>query len=345
MTSRTATTRTATAPTAATVTAAALALLSAAMGMPAASAEPGRDAGSTGGTPATYTLSGDPGDAAGSKFEGIGVDERREVFYVSETTGGEVHRGHLDEQQTQVWLQGDGTDGRFTARGITVDRQGRVYIAGGPNGIDHPGMPDLWVYDRDGNLLATFDLGDRDAFLNDVAIGPDGAAYFTDSNDPQIFRVAFERGAWTAELWRTAANITRGAGFNLGGIVVAPDRRSLVVAQGNTGDLWRFDLATDAVTRIETGGANLTSADGLVLRGNRLTVIRNFPRVLTTLRLDSDADSAELLREVATDPERVFTTGKVLQGRLLLVDSHFEEPIGQPPYQVVSIPFGRGSRR
>ena len=63
--------------------------------------------------------------------------------------------------------------GRFTARGITVDAQGRVYIAGGPNGIG-TGRPDLWVYDAHGKLLAALRAPGEDVFLNDVAIGPDG---------------------------------------------------------------------------------------------------------------------------------------------------------------------------
>jgi hypothetical protein len=42
------------------------------------------------GRPATYQLQGDPG---GSKFEGIGVSANGATFYVSEVTGGELHRG------------------------------------------------------------------------------------------------------------------------------------------------------------------------------------------------------------------------------------------------------------
>ena len=185
----------------------------------------------------------------GSKFEGIGLDERTGTFYVSETTGGEISRGDVRRDKAKPWLDGDGADGRFTARGITVDRKGEVYIAGGPNGIDHPGAPDLWVYSRDGKLLAQLDTGVDNAFLNDVAIGPDGAAYFTNSNAPQVFRVAKGRSGWQATTFVDATGtISTATGFNLGGIVATPDGRALVVAQGNVGALWRFDLRTKAVT-------------------------------------------------------------------------------------------------
>lgn len=290
-----------------------------------------------GSPPAAYALSGDP---SGSRFEGIGVDPARRTFYVSEVTGGEIHRGDVRTGVTREWLP-EGADGRTTARGITTDRHGRVYIAGGPNGLGTD-RPDLWVYEPDGTLLAALRVDVPDAFLNDVAIGPDGAAYVTDSNAPQVFRVAREGGRWRVSLWADATGVVeRRPGFNLGGIVVSPDRRALVVAQGTTGDLWRFDLRSRAVTPIDTGGADLTNADGLVLHGTRLVVIRNFSRAIATLGLDPHARSARLLDEAPTDPARVFTTGKVAAGRLLLVDSKFDEPTAAPPYEVVAVPLPR----
>jgi sugar lactone lactonase YvrE len=290
-----------------------------------------------GGRPATYQLTGDEG---GSKFEGIGADHRRGVFYVSEVTGGEIHRGTATSAQTEEWL-GAGADGRFTARGITTDADGRVYIAGGPNGLGASNaLPDLWVYSTSGELLAALQVPNDDAFLNDVWIGPDGAAYFTNSNDPQIFRVALEDGAWSAELWADATGtIERLPGFNLGGIVLSPDNSAFVVAQGTTGQLWRFDATDGSVSEVETDGADLTNADGLVLQGTRLTVVRNFSRMVATLRLSADGSSATLISQEATDPARVLTTAKSLHGRILFVDSKFDEPVAAPPYEVVTDPF------
>jgi Cu-Zn family superoxide dismutase len=297
----------------------------------AASAAPGNGSG----RPAVYQL---PGDATppGSKFEGIGYDRRTGAFYVSETTGGEISRGDVRQPAAAPWLGGNGTDGRFTARGITVDDAGRVYIAGGPNGIDHPGAPDLWVYAPDGRLLAALDTGVDRAFLNDLAIGPDGAAYVTNSNAPQIFRVSENDGVWSISTWADATGtIPVAPGFNLGGIVATPDGRALIVAQGNVGRLWRFDLATRAVSEIPTGGADLVNADGLVLRGHDLTAARNFSRRLTTVHMSGHWTSARPVADVATDPNRVLTTAKIVHGRLLAVDSKFDEPVATPPYQVV----------
>ena len=34
---------------------------------------------------------------------------------------------------------------------------------------------------------------------------------------------------------------------------------------------------------------------------------------------------------------RVFTTAEIARGRLLLVDSKFDETVAEPPYQVVAL--------
>lgn len=294
--------------------------------------------------PATYLLTGDAvseSNPAGSKFEGIGADERRGRFYVSEVTGGELHRGTVSghgSAQAEVWVEGDGTDGRYTARGVTVDRAGNVYVAGGPNGIG-TGRPDLWVYSKDGDLLAALRVpGTADAFLNDVAIGPDGAAYFTNSNDAQIFRVAQGARGWQASLWADATGtITRAAGFNLGGIVLSADGSGFVVAQGNVGKMWRFDSRTGAVSAIATD-TDLVNADGLVRQGNRLTVVRNFSKMIATLRVSADGSRLVTLGQEASAADRVLTTAKALRGRILYVDSKFDEPVASGPYQVITDP-------
>ena len=169
--------------------------------------------------------------------------------------------------------------------------------------------------------------------------GPEGAAYFTNSNDAQVFRVADDGGGWQASLWADATDrVERLAGFNLGGIVLSADRSAFVVAQGNAGLLWRFDASTGDVSEVATDGADLVNADGLVLRGNQLTVVRNFSRMIATLRLSADGSRAVLLDQEATAADRVLTTAKALRGRILYVDSKFDEPVATGPYEILTDP-------
>ncbi len=151
---------------------------------------------------------------------------------------------------------GDGTDGCFTARGITVDRAGRVYIAGGPNGIG-TANPDLWVYSRSGELLAALRVPGDNVFLDDVWIGPDGAAYFTNSIAPQIFRGAAGGDGYAAELWADATGVIPTlAGFNLGGIVTSPDR-SAYRRPGQRRAAVALRPGRPGVTPVHTGSADL----------------------------------------------------------------------------------------
>lgn len=301
--------------------------------------------GCDGDVPGTFTLFGDPD---GSRFEGIDVVRERRTFYVTETTGGEIHRGRVDDPRTIVWLDETDAlaDGRRTAVGIATDRSGRVYVAGGGNRTAEGApadAPDFWVYDDDRDLLAALRMPvEGRLFLNDVVVGPDGAAYVTDSVTPRIFRVAREDGTWGATVWADAAGaIDQTGAFGLNGIEVAPDERSLVVAQSDVGALWRFDLETSEPTRIDTGTVPLTQADGLVVKGRTLVAVRNRAHLLTYLRLDDDTTSAALLAEVATDPDRVFTTADVTHRRLLLVDSQFDEDPPSQDSEVVVLPFRR----
>jgi len=310
----------------------------------AASAAAGQSTRSAAGNPDLYTLPGQepgPSNAAGSKYEGIGLDERRNLFYVSETTGGEISRGQVGDPDVEPWLKGNGTDGRVTARGIDVDTAGRVFIAGGPNGASAKDAPDLWVYSREGGLLAALDAKVDGAVFNDVTVARDGTAYFTDSSlKPRIFRVVERNGSWSVELWLDASGTIKTSGpFDLNGIVATSDGRALVVVQ-STGALWRIDLTTRNVTSVALHGltgADLVGGDGIVLRGKKLYVVRNFQHILVELRMTDQFTGASFVKAVPTDPERVFTTAKYAHGRLLAVDSKFDEPVAEPPYQVVAL--------
>ena len=102
----------------------------------------------------------------------------------------------------------DGKDGNGYISRITRDGQvdSLKFIAGGRGGVTlnaPKGMAiagdTLWVADidavrafdkRTGKPLATVSLGKEAKFLNDAAVGPDGAIYFTDTGANRVFRVA-----------------------------------------------------------------------------------------------------------------------------------------------------------
>jgi sugar lactone lactonase YvrE len=255
---------------------------------------------------------------SGVFLEGIGVDPRSDAFYVSATNrDGTIYRGTRHDQRLQVWVSPHAGD---NGRGIMVDNRGRVYVAGGP-------AAEVRVFDRAGTLLAELPTGLTGSFLNDVWVGPDGAAYVTDSSLPIIWRVTEDHDTWSIEKWRDVSpEITYTpslADFDLGGIVTTRDDRALLVAQGTTGQLWRVDLRTKAITQVDLGGATVVNADGLVLDSRDLYVVQNFSRQVSKIRLSHDATSGTVTAIQATPADRTFTTAKRVDGRLLAVDSKF----------------------
>jgi len=260
---------------------------------------------------------------AGVYIEGIGVDEHAGVFYVSSTNqSGTIYRGRLSgrERRLEVWQPATpGNDGR----GIEVDRAGRVFVAGGP-------AAEVRVFDRRGALLAELPTGVSGSYLNDLWIGPDGAAYVTDSSLPVIWRVSNRSGHWRIDRFLdvsgTIAYTPPLTDFDLGGITLSRSGRYLLTTQGTTGQLWRIDLWTRRISEVDLGGTRVVNADGIVLRGHTLYVVQNFSRQISKLRLGRRFESGTLERVLPTPADRTFTTAKPVGRTLLAVDSKFGFP-------------------
>ncbi len=256
-------------------------------------------------------------------------NKRTHSFYVSATNqSGTIYRGDTRrrDQVLQVWQPP--TEGN-NGRGIDVDHAGRVYVAGGP-------AAEVRVFNRRGKLLAELPTGASGSFLNDVWIGPDGAAYVTDSSLPVIWRVTRRSAGWQIKRWRdvspTISYTPSMTDFDLGGIVTTENGRFLLVAQGTTGQLWRISLRTRRIVEVDLGDTKLVNADGIVLRGRTLWVVQNFARQITKLKLRNRYRSATVKKVIATPGDRTFTTAKYVRGRLLVVDSKF----GFPPAAAVA---------
>lgn len=172
-------------------------------------------------------------------------------------TTGTIDRGDADDPALEVFLPG-GPDGRTTAVGLAVDRRGRLWVAGGDTGL-------VWVYDtRTGALLARYDNGlgatPGATFLNDIDTSRD-AAYISDSNNPQLYTVDFDRrglGELEVLVDFTGTALTYIPGdFNVNGVEVSRDGETVVVVQSSTGGLFRIDTDSAEVAAIDLGGAGV----------------------------------------------------------------------------------------
>jgi sugar lactone lactonase YvrE len=270
--------------------------------------------------------------------EGVAYRPDTGDFYVGSTTNGTVFRGNVEggPEEAEVFLEPE-SDGRTTAIGMEVDEEGRLFIAGGDTGR-------IFVYDTDSaDLIRRLDTPDAEAtFLNDVAVTPEGDAYFTDSLRPVLFRVTSTGGrAGEAEPWLnfegTPAEYEEG--FNLNGIDATEDGRYLVAVQSNTGELFRIDTESKEVVEIDLGGETLANGDGLLLDGRTVYVVRNEQELIVPVELSGEYTNGQV-GEPFTDPSFAFpTTIAKTDGRLLVVNSQFDKREGEPelPFTVSSV--------
>jgi Cu-Zn family superoxide dismutase len=286
--------------------------------------------------------------------EGIAVQTATGELFVSSFTSGAIFRGSLERPGMEVFLPG-GVDGRTSALGLAVDQRDRLLVCGGTSGL-------VFVYDLarrtllrrfDNGLPKTTDPREPKAFINDVTITPVGDAFLTDSIVPVLYRIpayALEEGGvgdamlepWLA-FEGTALRYTYGgdlvSSLNLNGIVSSADGRFLLVVQTNTGKVFRIEVATRQVDEVK--GVVIPGGDGLVLDGQVLYGIHVDPAPIMRFRLSPDllrGEAEPLHRQPAL---KAPTTGVMVDGRLLVVNSQFDKLFygGQPeqPFTVSNI--------
>ncbi|MBW4718001.1 SMP-30/gluconolactonase/LRE family protein [Saccharothrix obliqua] len=266
----------------------------------------------------------------GFRPEGIAISGERAYFGSMGT--GAIYRADLATGRGEEFVRG--TSGG-AALGLKVDDRGRLFVAGGGTGTARV------VDTANGAVLATYRLATRSSFVNDVVLTP-GAAWFTDSSTPVLHKVPFgSGGALPArpESVRLSGDITYVSGTNANGIETTPDGRALIVAQHNTGKLFRVDPATGVARTITVAGGALTNTDGLLRAGNTLYVMENRNNRVAVVDLDATGASGAL-RQRVTDPRfDVPTTAAAFQGRLYLPNGRFTTPpTAGTTYTAVAIP-------
>lgn len=271
--------------------------------------------------------------------EGIAIDARNGDAYVGSTSEGHIYRIRPGADKAEMFQMG-GAMGRQGAYGMKVDAAGRLWVLDGPGG--HLSVIDLATA---APLATVRSPKDSHTFLNDLVAAPDGYVYVTDSFRPLVFRARYVPGAaLTLEPWldltptplRYVPNQ-----INLNGIVASPDGRALLAVQLVTGQLWRIDVASKAVTLVPVEGGDLKNGDGLVLQGaNELYVVRNQDNELTRLQLAEGWTSARVTGRL-TDPRLKYpTTAAQSPQGLMVVNGQLnklKDPPPHLPFDVVTI--------
>jgi sugar lactone lactonase YvrE len=245
------------------------------------------------------------------------------TFFAGDLFKGDIYRGDLRSGSASLFI--DRPDGRM-ALGMKVDvRDDLLFVAGGFTGQGY-------VYDaRSGEDVAVLQLADPalGTAINDVIVA-DGAAWFTESFHPHLYRVPIgaDGSIGTPSMLVVTGPAAHLSGdFNMNGIAATPNGRTLIVAHSGDGALYTVDPDTGASAPI--AGADVPNVDGILFEAGRLWAVQNFSNQVTELRLSPDLSSATVERIITSPLFQIPTTAARDGSRLALVNAKFDT--GFPP--------------
>jgi sugar lactone lactonase YvrE len=255
----------------------------------------------------------------GFRPEGIAIDPRGTAYFGS-LADGDIYAADLRSGEGEIIAEGPGTP----SVGLKVDQFGRLFVAGGSAG-------DARVIDTaTGAELASYQLTDGPAFINDVVLTRDGA-WFTNSQAAELYFLPIGPGGALPDEddvvplpligdWQQAD------GFNANGIAETPDHQALLVVQTATATVFRVDPESGVATAVDLGGFEATAGDGLLVIGRTLYVVQNQLDTVAVIRLSADGTSGELVDELTSPDFDVPTTVAAYGNGLYLPNARFSTP-------------------
>ncbi|MGW6461661.1 SMP-30/gluconolactonase/LRE family protein [Streptomyces sp. NPDC055078] len=276
----------------------------------------------------------------GFRPEGIAIGSSPYAYFGS-IANGSVYRASLATGRGRVVSQGLGPD--HPVIGLKIDRRERLlFLSGGQS-------REIRIADaRSGELLRTYTVGTAATMVNDVILTP-GAAWFTDSFVPQLYRLPLDRHG------RPGGDVTtvplsgeweQGPSFTANGIERTPDGSALLVV--NTviggGSVMRVDPRTGVARRVDTGGTRVPNGDGLLLIGRTLYVVQQAQNAVDVLRLNESGTRGTAIARI-TDPARfrIPTTAAAYGRRIYLPNARFDvQPAPDTTYDAVAVDQVRG---
>lgn len=274
--------------------------------------------------------------------EGVAFDPAAQVFYTVGAADGAVVRVGLDGTSSVVTPAGvlvPAGNATFPGPlGLKIDN-GRLFIAGGRTGK-------MWIVEAaSGKVLKTYTTpaSTPGGLINDVAIA-DGYAYFTDTFRPTLWRASSGATPGALEPWLDLKGgpIAYGDGANLNGIAATPDGKTLFVVQMNKGLLFKIDIATKQITPIDLKGQTAEGADGVILNGDTVYIVRQPAGEIVTVKLNAEHTAGDVTGRFS-DPALLWpATAVIVDDRLYVVNTQFnarEAGAAVKPFTIAGVPL------
>ena len=255
--------------------------------------------------------------------EGVDVDPRTGRFYVASVAHRTIAEVSRDGTVRELWPRDRRDLGAML--GVRVDAKRGVLYATTSGVPQSPGyVPGdsavaalLRVRILDGVIERRWNLpvvaGGHT--LGDVAIGPNGDVFVTDSNQPVLYQL--RAGA------DSLIPFTHPLFHSLQGMAPTPDARFVYLSDYSHG-LLRVDLATHAVARLDDApGSTSLGCDGIVLDHDAIIAVQNGVSPARIMRFVLDATGTRIARATVLDQNLALadepTIGTVIDGAFVYV--------------------------
>jgi sugar lactone lactonase YvrE len=250
---------------------------------------------------------------------------------------GEIYKAAKGAATAEVWIK-PGTNGLQRVLGVLADqRSGILWVCSSelpPQGK----LAALKTFDlKTGAPKGSFDFPGDKSFCNDIAIGPDGTAYATDTFAARILRL--KKGATALDVWAKDDKLAGADGIAFG------DNSTIYVNSFTTGGFYRVPVGQDGaagtITQIKPSQA-LTRPDGLRPLGkNEFLMIEGAGR-LDRVTVNGETAKIEVLRDGFNGPvavTRVGDTAWVLEGKLDYMNDPKLKDQDPGPFEAYAVPL------
>jgi hypothetical protein len=249
----------------------------------------------------------------------------------------------------EVWISAD-NETTLGVYGLFADDRSNTLWAcfsSFPGSQGSPQAPSaLNAYDlHTGKLKTRYPLPSGSAFCNDIAIGPDGTAYVTDSDNMEIDRLP--GGGGRLQVWAGKGGFGPKGGV-LDGISLIANR--IVVNTLSTNKIFAVPIGAagqaGAITAV-TLNRHIEAPDGMRGFGKTSVLLVESGGVGRLARLDIKGDSGDLttLKEGFPDgPVSVAvvgTTGYVLEGQLKALFGPSDPKLVSKPFRAIAVEIGK----
>jgi sugar lactone lactonase YvrE len=264
---------------------------------------------------------------------------------------GGVWRARPGASEAELWIK-PGANESMSILGVLADEgNDTLYACSSDLSAMKAGTPGgkpvaLKMFDlKTGEPKGSVDLPDKHSLCNDIAIGPHGSAYVTDSFNPHVLRL--KPGAKEFEVWATDDRFTVKNGAGLDGIAFGADG-NLYVNLYNGNKLFRIDVNSDRtagkVTELQPSEP-IALCDGMRKFGNDLLMIEGTGK-LDQIAVQGDRAEVKVLKSGWKVPVSVVQVGDVawvLEGQLGSLFNPKEN--GKPhPFHAYAVPLPQSNK-